>query len=99
MREKSKEKSKLREGSRLIDREGRVSERGGRYFFVPDGDVEQFSLLENLTLERVTSASSNQDDGQKWIITAVVTEFQGARFLLLERAVLRPVKGGRARNE
>lgn len=95
----SKEKSKLREGARLVDKVGKISERGGRHFFVPEGDTEQFTLLENQTLERVTSASSNQDDGQTWTITAIVTEFHGTRFLLLERAVLRPTKGGRARNE
>jgi hypothetical protein len=96
---RAKEKSKLREGARLVDKIGRISERGGRHFFSPEGDTEQFTLLENQTLERVTSASSNQDDGQIWTITAVVTEFHGARFLLLERAVLRPNKGPRAKTE
>lgn len=95
----SKEKSKIREGARLVDKEGRISERGGRYFFAPDGESEPFTLLENQTLERVASASSNQDVEQKWSISAQVTEFHGMKFLLLERAVLRPHKAVGARNE
>jgi hypothetical protein len=97
-RSTGKDKTKLREGSRLIDRAGSFSDRGGRYFFSAEGESEPFTLLENQTLERVTSASSNQDDNAKWTVTGVITEFKDGRFLLLERAVLGPRKASEAGN-
>lgn len=92
------EKSKLREGARLIDKQGAFSERGGRHFFAADGESEPYTMLENQTLERVSSASTTSEDGQKWVITALVTEFNGGKFLLLERAVLRPTHSGKPKN-
>ena len=94
----NKDKSKLREGARIIDREGSFSERGGRYYFQVDAESEAFTLLENQTLERVASASSNQDSDQKWTVTGVVTEFNGGKFVLLERAVLKPRKNAPGQN-
>jgi hypothetical protein len=95
----SKEKSRVREGARLTDREGVFSERGGRYSFQIDGESDSFTLLENQTLERVASASSNQDSDQKWTVTGIVTEFNGGKYVLLERAVLKPRKNASGRNE
>jgi hypothetical protein len=96
-RSPTKEKSRVREGARLTDRDGVFSERGGRYFFLIDGDTEPYTMLENQTLERVASATSNQDSDQKWTVTGVVTEFNGGKFILLERAVLQPRKSASGR--
>jgi hypothetical protein len=93
----SRDKSKLREGARLIDRDGKFSDRGERWYFNLGPEAESFTILENQTLERVVSASSNQDEGQTWTVTGLVTEFNGNRYLLLERAVLRPKKSETAR--
>jgi hypothetical protein len=94
----TKEKSKLREGARLVDKEGTFSERGGRHFFTVAGEPEPYTMLENQTLERVTSASTTTEDGQKWVVSALVTEYNNAKFLLLERAVLRPTQSGKPKN-
>lgn len=89
----AKEKSKLREGSKIIDRAGRFSLQGERYHFdLLEADGGTFTLLENQLLERVSSAASNQDDKAVWTVTGVVTEYNGNRYLLLERAVLKPRK-------
>lgn len=85
-----KDKTQLREGARLLDREGTLAERGERWVFTPDSEKEGFTLLENQTLERMTSAASNSTQEQKWSVSGVVTEFQGNHYLLLERAVLLP---------
>lgn len=95
----TKEKSKLREGARLIDKIGTFSERvGGRVSFTAEGEPEPYTMLENQTLERVTSASTTTEDGQKWVVSALVTEYNNAKFLLLERAVLRPTQSGKPKN-
>jgi hypothetical protein len=94
----AKEKSKLREGSKIIDRSGRFTLRLERYQFDSlEVDGGSFTLLENQLLERVSSATSNQDENAIWAVTGVITEYNGNRFLLLERAVLKPRKSTQAR--
>ncbi len=89
----TKEKSKLREGSKITDRAGKFSQQLERYHFeLLDAEGGSFTLLENQLLERVSSATSNQDENAIWSVTGVITEYNGNRFLLLERAVLKPRK-------
>ncbi len=78
---------RLREGSRIVDRVGELRETGGRVAFYPDGETYSLQLLENLALERV--ARDLDQNPRKWSISGTVTEYRGANYLLLQRAVLK----------
>ena len=88
---------RMREGSVLTDREGKFMTAGDRItFYLSDGD-ESFRMLENLALERVWRMLENARDRQ-WPVSGEVTEYRGANYLLITRAVLkaRPVENGGA---
>ncbi len=78
---------RLREGMKFVDRVGALKETGGRIAFYPDGEKQSLQLLENLALERV-SRDLDQPN-RKWSVSGIVTEYRGANYLLLHRAVLK----------
>ncbi|GIW94713.1 MAG: hypothetical protein KatS3mg110_2754 [Pirellulaceae bacterium] len=79
-----------REGERFEGR-GRFVWSGERISFKDIQSETSFRVLENLALERVVRLMEDPSGlGQKriWQVAGHITEFRGANFLLLERAVL-----------
>ncbi len=87
-----------REGTRLIDVEGRFDSNGERWtFFLAESD-ESYKVLENLALERVYKVLEETRASEKpqWIISGTMTEFSGANYLLVSKAVIKPQDGAAA---
>jgi hypothetical protein len=78
-----------REGTRLTDVTGRFEIAGDRVTFFPTAGRESFRLLENLSLERVAQVLSESRSRQEWTVSGTLTEFRGANYLLLTKAVIR----------
>lgn len=78
-----------REGTRLIDVTGRFEIAGDRVTFFPTAGRESYRLLENLSLERVAQVLSESRSRQEWTVSGTLTEFRGANYLLLTKAVIR----------
>lgn len=77
-----------REGTLLVDVRGQFATRGERVVFVPDDGSAALTVLENLGLERVLRTSDDSPELLRWSIRGSVTEFGGANYLLLSRAVV-----------
>jgi hypothetical protein len=83
-------KMRQREGAKLTDRRGRFERRGERFVFLSDDNGAHYLVLENLMLERVANVLADSAGGQlSWSIDATATEFRGANYLLLQRAVVK----------
>lgn len=80
---------RLREGTRIENQFGRFEVTGDRVTFYSASGSDSIRVLENLALERVTRELTGIARNRQWKITAIVTEFKGNNFLLLEHAVLR----------
>lgn len=78
----------FREGRQIEKLRGEIRVVQSRYIFFPEGDSFRFVLLENLNLERIARAMTGNTDKLTWEIDAQITEFNGANFLLIERAQL-----------
>lgn len=78
-----------REGTRLTDVSGRFEIAGDRVTFFPASGRESYRLLENLSLERVAQVLSESRSRQEWTVSGTLTEFRGANYLLLTKAVIR----------
>lgn len=78
-----------REGTRLTDVNGRFELAGDRITFQPAGERESYRLLENLALERVGQAISESRAKPEWTVSGTLTEFRGANYLLISKAVIK----------
>jgi hypothetical protein len=76
---------------------GTFQPAGERVVFQPAGGKESYRVLENLALERIRTL--DEGAGQRaWVISGIVTEYRGANFLLITKAVLQAAEGeGRVR--
>jgi hypothetical protein len=96
---KSEEGGKrLREGTRLIDVEGRFEFTGDRMaFFLADAE-ESYKLLENLALERINKVLEETRASEKpqWIVSGTITEYHGGNYLLVTKAVIKAQAGAAA---
>ena len=84
-----KVKGHVREGTRLVDQRGFFKHRGdGATFHAKDGSFK-IEGLENLGLQRVvrTISSSNKPGEIEWLVSGLITEFQGLNYLFLDRAI------------
>lgn len=79
---------RLREGVAL-DVEGSFKLTGDRIMFYSSADKRRFGTLENLNLERIARMVSDSPDPLQWSVSGTVTEYQGANYLLISRAVLK----------
>ena len=68
--------------------EGFIQFTGERLTFVSTNGKDRLVILENLALDRVNRTVRDATYRTKWKVIGSVTEYQGANFLLLERAVL-----------
>ena len=77
----------LREGTTLKEVAGHFKAVGDRLsFYADDGRI--FNCLENLSLERINKAIGESPDGLRWTVSATVTEYHGANYLLITHAIL-----------
>jgi hypothetical protein len=80
---------RLREGTRLIDVTGALASIGpDNVTFSPDGSRDSYRLLENLALQRVSQVLDENRDPRKWVVSGLITEYRGANYLLLTKAVV-----------
>jgi hypothetical protein len=79
---------RLREGTTL-ELQGSFKPTGDRIMFYASADQRRFGTLENLNLERISRMVSDSVEPLEWSVSGTVTEFQGANYLLISRAVLK----------
>jgi hypothetical protein len=94
------EENRVREGTELSSVPGYFSITGSRVTFIASESGTRFAGLENLNLERISKMISNAPKQMDWEVSGEVTEYRGANFLLVRRAVLKTGtdaarKGGR----
>jgi hypothetical protein len=82
------EKRLLREGERISNQIGEFRIAGEVLTFHPR-EGAPVRVLENLALERIAKVLSETRSRREWIVSGMVTEFRGANFLLVSRAVLK----------
>jgi hypothetical protein len=89
---------RVREGTEVVDQLGYFRMSGGRVLFFTADGKRQFVGLENLNLERVVRTIADSPQTLQWSATGTITEYRGANFLLVRRAILksgiRPPGGG-----
>jgi hypothetical protein len=79
---------RLREGGELTGVTGTFKTTGDRITFYPDGRSDSLRALENQALERIWGVLQETADRQ-WTVSGMVTEFRGANYLLVTRAVVK----------
>lgn len=83
-----------REGSEIIDGVGRFERRGDRVAFLMGDHHAPLVALENLALERVLRVMDEDGLGPiEWRVTGTLTEFRGANYLMIRRAMVKPEAG------
>jgi hypothetical protein len=90
---------RLREGTRLIDVMGTFQAIGGdSVSFSPtaSGNKDSFRVLENLALERISTALEANRGPRQWIVSGTITEYRGTNYLLVTRAVIQLQEGDSA---
>ena len=81
-------KDRLREGTELKEALGFFRFVDDRVvFFRKNGDARYIGL-ENLNLERIVSEITNNPTQLEWTVVGTITEYRGANYLLVRRAVL-----------
>jgi hypothetical protein len=83
---------RVREGTEIVNQLGYFRITGGRVLFSTADGKRRFVGLENLNLERVARAIAGSPQTLQWDVTGTITEYRGANFLLVRRAVLK--RGG-----
>ena len=79
-----------REGTKLVEIAGRFMIAGERVTFVPQEAAEgvAYRVLENLALERVLDNLNESRSDRLWIVSGTLSEYRGANYLLISKAVL-----------
>jgi len=78
---------RLREGTRLTDVNGKFEVAGDRVSFSATESTDSLRVLENLALERIRRVLGENRATPEWTISGTITEYNGANFLLLSKAV------------
>lgn len=89
-----KQPERAREGSQLAEEVGSFEFVGDRVAFVPAGSRDSFRVLENLALERIVRELGDGRTQQAWIVNGTWTEFKGANYLLVTKAVVKTMPNG-----
>ncbi len=85
---KQRNKDRLREGTELQETRGYFRFVDDRIvFFRSNGDARYIGL-ENLNLERIVSEITNNPTQLEWTVVGTITEYRGANYLIVRRAVL-----------
>ena len=88
MTSSSKSEQRYREGRVIRDRLASFKITGDRVELVPSDGHEPLTVLENLALERVKNEIVRIGAVIRWDVTAMVTEYEGSNFVLLQRATI-----------
>ncbi len=80
---------RIREGTALVQQAGVFQTAGDRVTFLTSDGQRRFVVLENLQLERISRAVGDSLTPPQWTVSGMVTEFCGANYLFVDRAVLR----------
>lgn len=84
--------SRIREGTEMENQNGYFRMTGDRVTFFTEGGKGRFVVLENLNLERVSRILAENPDHLQWSVTATVTEYRGANYVFVRKAVRRDQK-------
>lgn len=87
-----------REGTQLRDERGHFELNGTRVIFVSAEEKTRFIGLENLNLQRISQILDGEFAKVEWIVSGLVTEYQGANYLLLLRVSKATSGSGRRRS-
>ncbi len=79
--------TRLREGTKITEQLGTFKIRGDRATFYPEGDEQGYCGLENLNLARIYQMVSESPDELCWVVSGMITEYNGSNYLLVTRAV------------
>ena len=85
----------IREGSEIADQVGYFRATGDRVTFHLQDGKQRFVVLENLNLDRIARVIAEDAGRLSWSVTGTITEFRGANFLLVRRAVIQSRAEGR----
>jgi hypothetical protein len=80
---------RIREGTPLEDVMGQFKMLGDRATFYVKDSTAKYNCLENLNLERVTNQLAENPEVHDWTVSGQITEYRGANYLLLSRAILK----------
>jgi len=95
----AKAAERLREGTRLIDVTGSFQAVGAdSVSFLASGNKDSYRVLENLALQRVSFSLQDDRTLRQWIVSGTITEYRGANYLLLTKAVIQLPEGETAAN-
>jgi hypothetical protein len=83
------EGNRLREGTQLVDQKGYFRPTGNRLTFSSDDGKFSLVALENLNLQRIARTMADFPGHVQWKVCGTVTEYAGANYLLIERAMLK----------
>ncbi|HTU26218.1 MAG TPA: hypothetical protein VMF30_12510 [Pirellulales bacterium] len=78
-----------REGTNLVDVPGHFKLTGDRATFFPTTGETHFIGLENQNLERIAATIGDIPDQLNWLVSGTITEYRGANYLLVTKAILR----------
>lgn len=88
---------RLREGTRLSEVAGSfVAVSGESITFSPAGSKDSYRVLENLNLQRVALQLDANRGQRQWVVSGLITEFRGANYLLVTKAVVQLQEGDTA---
>ena len=85
----------IREGAEIADQAGWFRATGDRVTFHLHDAEQRFVVLENVNLDRIARVIAEEGEHLAWSVTGTITEFRGAKFLLIRRAVVRSRAEGR----
>ena len=95
----TKAAERLREGTRLIDVTGSFQAVGAdSVSFLANGNKDSYRVLENLALQRVSFSLEENRTLRQWTVSGTITEYRGANYLLLTKAVIQLPEGETAGN-
>jgi hypothetical protein len=80
--------ARLREGTEIREVLGQFIQVDGRFEFVSVDGVYRLRMLENLALERASRKVDESAQSVAWSVSGIVTEYQGANYLLVKRIVV-----------
>jgi hypothetical protein len=93
----AKAAERLREGTKLVDVVGTFQSAGGdNISFSREGGKDSLKVLENLQLQRVSTVLEENSGTRQWIVSGEITEFRGANYLLVKKAVVQLQDGDAA---
>lgn len=80
----------LREGSRIDNQHALCRDAGDRLVVELTEDNRVLPALENLAAQRILKSVQDDSGDERWIVNGLVTEFQEANYILLDRVVREP---------